>query len=196
MEEDQKEQEAEKEAVCTSRMNKRELKAARKENVHPRPVMIQKAKSHEAKLHHVTHDSQMDIPEAFFHCGYSQSNESPELNINVDAIRITRPVAPCPPCCGMHGNKLHPKTLHRLRRQAKDTETTDSKMDADLTLNSSDSLGSKISDDVHPRNPRHSLPKQMSKQHYFQDTLEKAKLLASIFNGVVKTESQFSICKG
>lgn len=35
-----------------------------------------------------------------------------------------------------------------------------------------------------------------SKQAYFQEILEKSKNLAKIFKGVVKTENQFSICKG
>lgn len=35
-----------------------------------------------------------------------------------------------------------------------------------------------------------------NKQAYFQEILEKSKNLAKIFKGVVKTENQFSICKG
>jgi hypothetical protein len=37
---------------------------------------------------------------------------------------------------------------------------------------------------------------RLSKKQLFEKTLLKANELAKIFNGIVKSESQFSICKG
>jgi len=37
---------------------------------------------------------------------------------------------------------------------------------------------------------------KLSKKHLFDDTLAKAQEIARIFNGIVKSENQFSICKG